>query len=121
MRDWYGLTALEQQLAHAKQSHDYRDPLPGFEGCSLAGFAPVGSTGFVVLVQSRFDEATRASRVLAEAAAPIGSLALTVLVLLWLLAFRVSRRRCGQLVRHSALAIATLTVLPALSSIASTR
>jgi hypothetical protein len=33
----------------------HRDPLPGFEGRWLAGFAPVGSTGFIVIVQTRHD------------------------------------------------------------------
>jgi serine/threonine protein kinase len=31
---------------------DYRDPIPGFSGRWLAAFAPVGKTGFVVLVQT---------------------------------------------------------------------
>jgi hypothetical protein len=33
------------------------DPVPGFEGRWLAGFAPVGDTGFVVIVQTRYDAA----------------------------------------------------------------
>jgi serine/threonine-protein kinase len=32
---------------------DYRDVVPGFSGPWLAAFAPVGNTGFVVLVQTR--------------------------------------------------------------------
>jgi len=32
---------------------DYRDAVPGFPGLWLAAFAPVGNTGFVVLVQTR--------------------------------------------------------------------
>jgi serine/threonine-protein kinase len=32
---------------------DYRDPVPGFEGRWLAGIAPVGHTGFVIVVQTR--------------------------------------------------------------------
>jgi len=32
---------------------DYQDPVPGFEGKWLAAFAPVGNTGFAVLVQTR--------------------------------------------------------------------
>jgi hypothetical protein len=47
----------------------HRDPVPGFEGRWLAGFAPVGETGFVVIVQTRYDTAlspsTRLSRRLA--------------------------------------------------------
>jgi hypothetical protein len=35
----------------------HRDPVPGFEGRWLAGFAPVGDTGFVVIVQTRRDAA----------------------------------------------------------------
>lgn len=35
----------------------HRDPLPRFEGRWLAGFAPVGKTGFVVIVQTRYDTA----------------------------------------------------------------
>jgi CHAT domain len=35
----------------------HRDPVPGFEGRWLAGFAPVGDTGFVVIVQTRYDAA----------------------------------------------------------------
>lgn len=31
----------------------YRDPVEGFDGRWLAGFAPVGETGFVVVVQTR--------------------------------------------------------------------
>jgi hypothetical protein len=34
---------------------DYRDAVPGFSGSWLAAFAPVGNTGFVVLVQTRRD------------------------------------------------------------------
>ena len=33
--------------------HDYDDPPPGLGGGRLAAFAPVGDTGYVVLVQSR--------------------------------------------------------------------
>ena len=32
---------------------DYEDAVPGFEGKWLAAFAPVGNTGFAVLVQTR--------------------------------------------------------------------
>jgi serine/threonine-protein kinase len=34
---------------------DYYDAVPGFDGPWLAAFAPVGNTGFVVLVQTRHD------------------------------------------------------------------
>jgi hypothetical protein len=36
---------------------DHRDPVPGYEGRWLAGFASVGDTGFVVIVQTRHDAA----------------------------------------------------------------
>ena len=40
---------------------DYRDPVSSvtkdYEGRWIAGFAPVGNTGFVVVVQQRFEEA----------------------------------------------------------------
>jgi hypothetical protein len=35
----------------------HRDPVPGYEGRWLAGFAPVGDTGFIVIVQTRYDAA----------------------------------------------------------------
>ncbi len=35
----------------------HRDPVPGYEGRWLAGFARVGDTGFVVIVQTRHDAA----------------------------------------------------------------
>jgi eukaryotic-like serine/threonine-protein kinase len=58
-----------QQLRVSRTEHDqlrwsdpvpitddaHRDPVPGFEGRWLAGFAPVGNTGFIVIVQSRYD------------------------------------------------------------------
>jgi hypothetical protein len=37
----------------------HRDPVHGFEGHWLAGFAPVGETGFVVIVQTRYDAAIK--------------------------------------------------------------
>lgn len=37
---------------------NYRDPVPGFSGRWLAAIAPVGQTGFVVLVQTRHPEDT---------------------------------------------------------------
>jgi hypothetical protein len=38
---------------------DYRDPIPGFEGRWVAAFAPVGRTGFVVLVETPRPDAFR--------------------------------------------------------------
>jgi len=31
------------------------DPVPGIEARWLAGFAPVGETGFIIIVQTRYD------------------------------------------------------------------
>jgi hypothetical protein len=45
---------------------DYRDPIPGFDGSWLAASAPVGATGFVVVVQTRRDELLHRGRRLAE-------------------------------------------------------
>ena len=39
-------------VAPLKVKH-YEDPIPGFEGPWLAALAPVGRTGFVVLVETR--------------------------------------------------------------------
>jgi hypothetical protein len=40
---------------------DYRDPVAkvveGYAGRWIAGFAPVGNTGFIVIVQQRFEDA----------------------------------------------------------------
>jgi hypothetical protein len=53
----------------------HRDPVPGFEGRWLAGFAPVGDTGFVVIVQTRHEAAigpnARLSRSFARRAGPV--------------------------------------------------
>lgn len=35
---------------------NYRDPVPGFDGRWLAAIAPVGQTGYLVVVQTRFPE-----------------------------------------------------------------
>jgi hypothetical protein len=58
LRQRFGLSAppgqqLSLQYARALQLVDYRDPVPGFEGDWLAAMAPVGKTGFVVLVATR--------------------------------------------------------------------
>jgi eukaryotic-like serine/threonine-protein kinase len=36
---------------------EHQDPVPGFEGRWLAGFAPVGTTPYAVIVQTRDDAA----------------------------------------------------------------
>jgi eukaryotic-like serine/threonine-protein kinase len=43
---------LALQYAQPLKVSDYRDPIPGFAGSWLAAFAPVGRTGFVVLVET---------------------------------------------------------------------
>jgi hypothetical protein len=80
----------------------HRDPVRGFEGAWLAGFATVGATGFVVIVQTRTDAAVepnaRLSRRLGTwvGAASAGWSAL-VGVGLWVVARR--RRRTRSLTR----------------------
>jgi serine/threonine-protein kinase len=56
---------------------DFRDPLPGFAGKWLAAFAPVGKTGYIVLVERRV-EASLLSRLLPTNVATTGGLALTL-------------------------------------------
>jgi serine/threonine-protein kinase len=51
---------------------DYRDPIPGFSGSWLAAFAPVGKTGFVVLVQTPKDQLRWPSMLATRLAAPVG-------------------------------------------------
>ena len=60
----------------------HRDPVPGFEGRWLAGFAPVGDTGFVVIVQTRYDAALKPNTRLSRRLAWGGS----VVILVWLVA-----------------------------------
>jgi hypothetical protein len=72
----------------------HRDPVPGFEGRWLAGFAPVGDTGFVVIVQTRNDAALQSNARLLRRLASGGSIGF----LAWLAAcgtflWRFVRRR----------------------------
>jgi len=60
----------------------HRDPVPGFEGRWLAGFAPVGDTGFVVIVQTRYDAALKPNTRLSRRLALRGS----AVILVWLAA-----------------------------------
>jgi hypothetical protein len=60
----------------------HRDPVPGFEGRWLAGFAPVGDTGFVVVVQTRYDAALKPNTQLLRRLAWGGS----AVILVWLAA-----------------------------------
>jgi hypothetical protein len=79
----------------------HRDPVPGFEGRWLAGFAPVGDTGFVVIVQTRYDTAVapnaRLWRSFAWQAGPI-ILVMMVAAILWI--YRPVRRR-GLRMQHT--------------------
>ncbi len=61
---------------------EHHDPVPGFEGRWLAGFAPVGDTGFVVIVQTRHDAALKPNTRLSRRLAWWGS----AVILLWLAA-----------------------------------
>jgi serine/threonine-protein kinase len=71
-------------------SSDFRDPVPNFGGSCLAAFAPVGATGFAVLVETRADGASGLTRTLAEravarAAFGIGAVFLALVAgLVWL-------------------------------------
>ncbi|HET7499920.1 MAG TPA: CHAT domain-containing protein [Kofleriaceae bacterium] len=60
----------------------HRDPVPGFEGRWLAGFAPVGDTGFVVIVQTRYDAALKPNTRLSRRLVGRGS----AVILAWLAA-----------------------------------
>jgi hypothetical protein len=60
----------------------HRDAVPGFEGRWLAGFAPVGDTGFVVIVQTRYDAALKPNTRLSRRLAWQGS----AVILVWLAA-----------------------------------
>jgi hypothetical protein len=60
----------------------HRDPVPGFGGRWLAGFAPVGDTGFVVIVQTRYDAALKPNTRLSRRLAWRGS----AVILVWLAA-----------------------------------
>jgi hypothetical protein len=59
---------------------DYRDPIPGFEGRWVAAFAPVGRTGFVVLVETPRPDAV------GGAVALVPTLAVSIMGVLGLLA-----------------------------------
>ena len=73
-------------------SDDHQDPVSGFEGRWLAGFAPVGYTGYVVVVQTR-DEVISIWRVLALRVGGAVGAGLVVLALALLVARGVERRR----------------------------
>ena len=81
----------------------YRDPLPGFEGEWLAAFAPVGRTGFMVLVERKLESGLLPRLFTAPLATPTGLMRVLGLLLLpaaavgWLLLYVaagvVARRR----------------------------
>jgi hypothetical protein len=76
------------------QRDDYRDPLLG--GHWLAAFAPVGATGYVVLVQTRDAVAIRPSNSLARIAVTLaGSSAVLLLVYGYFWWWRRNRERTG--------------------------
>jgi hypothetical protein len=62
---------------------DYRDPVPGFEGRWLAGLAPVGDTGLVIVVQTRHGPARIFERVALLFGLPVGLGALLIGALRW--------------------------------------
>ena len=70
--------AIERR-AHSDASH--RDPVPGYEGRWLAGFAPVADTGLMVIVQTRGVERQGTATVLLELAGLLASSALVGLAI----------------------------------------
>jgi hypothetical protein len=71
--------------------------VPGFEGRWLAGFAPVGDTGFVVIVQTRYGAAVEPNarpsrRLVSRVSVVLGAWIVVFGVSLWLYA-RGQRRR----------------------------
>ena len=81
-------------------SHGYSDPVAaanlGYRGRWSAGFAPVGNTGFVVIVQSREDEAMKPELALVQQMAPWTAVSAVPGALLVLFAAVYSRRRRPQ-------------------------
>jgi len=75
----------------------FHDPIPGFGGEWLAAFAPVGKTGYVVLVETRADGIVhRARRAAARIGMGVGG-AGVAMALLVVLAWLVARARRVQL------------------------
>ena len=71
----------------------HRDPVPGYEGRWLAGFAPVGDTGFVVIVQTRYDAAVAPNARLSRRLASRTSVALLAWLALCATGVWLYRRR----------------------------
>jgi serine/threonine-protein kinase len=83
---------LTMEYVRPLEVGDFRDPIPGFEGRWLAAFAPVGRTGFVVLVETRRPDTFRWSTPLARGIAfPVTGV--VAVALLTTGALMVSRRR----------------------------
>jgi len=96
--------AVSQQLRwvdHEPITDDaHRDPVDGFEGRWLAGFAPVGATGFVVIVQTRYDAAVKPNARLSRRLASRMSAVILVSIVvfgasLWLYVRHRSRTRAN--------------------------
>jgi hypothetical protein len=68
LREKFGSLRSEDQFAvssaDAYKTEDYRDPVSGMDGRWLAAFAPVGNTGFIVGVQTRYEAAVESNRLL---------------------------------------------------------
>lgn len=108
-----GAEAEEVQLPDEKRHDDYRDPL--LAGRWLAGFAPVGDTEFVVIVQQRFEAAIGPVNTLATTLAWRGWTALCFGVILlgamWYYVQRAMNRgeRAETVVDRSNLALSSST------------
>ncbi len=63
-----------QPIEAAMLGDAYRDPVVGYEGRWIAGFAPVGNTGLVVVVQTRNDAVSEPNATLARRLALLGGL-----------------------------------------------
>ncbi len=74
----------------------HRDPVPGYEGRWLAGFAPVGDTGFVVIVQTRYDAAVAPNARLSRRLASRTGIALLAWIALCTAGVWIYRRRLAR-------------------------
>jgi hypothetical protein len=95
--DEFALPDLRQSSdSELAMDRHYQDPMatldPRYEGRWLAGFAPVGKTGMVVIVQQRYDDAIRPNYELvwAGAAALLGAL---LIIIAWLVLQACARLR----------------------------
>jgi eukaryotic-like serine/threonine-protein kinase len=69
---------------------DYRDPTDPARGRWLAAFAPVGGTGYVVLVQSRYQDALRELTAFWNTTAIVAAVVAAGLLCLWLVMVRLN-------------------------------